>query len=73
MGWSGEIGVRMAPGALPETVLRIVLMESLLLCAARRVAGILLALGMGNLLRSQLYQMNFAGSAASSLYLRPPR
>lgn len=56
----GEIGVRMALGALRGTVLRMVLVESLLLCAAGLVVGIPLALGVGNLLRSQLYQMSFA-------------
>jgi len=56
----GEIGVRMALGALRGTVLRMVLVESLLLCAAGLAAGIPLALAVGNLLRSQLYQMSFA-------------
>jgi predicted permease len=55
-----EIGVRMALGALRRTVLRMFLIESLLLCAAGLVVGIPLALGVGNLLRSQLYQMSFA-------------
>jgi predicted permease len=60
----GEIGVRMALGALPRRVLRMVLMESLLLCAAGLAVGIPLALGVGSLLRSQLYQMSFADPAS---------
>ena len=56
----GEIGVRMALGALRGNVLRMVVGESLLLCAGGLAAGIPLALAVGNLLRSQLYQMSFA-------------
>jgi ABC-type antimicrobial peptide transport system permease subunit len=59
-----EIGIRMALGALRRTVLQMVLLESLLLCAAGLGVGIPLALGVGNLLRSQLYQMSFADPAS---------
>jgi hypothetical protein len=55
-----EIGVRIALGALRGTVLRMVLVESLLLCVGGLAVGIPLALAVGNLLRSQLYQMSFA-------------
>jgi predicted permease len=56
----GEIGVRLALGALRGNVLRMVLGESLLLCAGGLAVGIPLALAVGNLLRSQLYHMSFA-------------
>ncbi|HEX3660805.1 MAG TPA: ABC transporter permease [Acidobacteriaceae bacterium] len=56
----GEIGLRMALGAPRRAVLRMVLAESLLLCAAGLAAGIPLALAVGSLLRSQLYLLSFA-------------
>ena len=56
----GEIGIRMALGAVRGAVLRMVLVESLLLSAAGLAAGIPLALAVGSLLRSQLYQLSFA-------------
>ena len=59
-----EIGVRMALGARRGTVLRMVLGESLLLCAGGLAVGVPLALAVGDLLRSQLYQMSFVDPAS---------
>jgi predicted permease len=50
-----EIGIRMAMGAQRETVLGLVLRESILLVAAGIAIGIAAALGAGRLIASQLF------------------
>jgi predicted lysophospholipase L1 biosynthesis ABC-type transport system permease subunit len=54
----GEIGIRMALGALRSTVLWMILRESLLIAAAGFVIGLPLALAVSHLLRSQLYHVS---------------
>ena len=54
----GEIGVRMAVGALREDVLRMIFGESLRIAAAGLAIGLPLSVGVAHLLRSQLYQLN---------------
>jgi predicted permease len=53
-----EIGVRMALGARPERVLRIVARQGLRFAVIGGIIGSLLALGAGRLLASQLYGVN---------------
>jgi predicted permease len=52
---TGEIGLRMALGAQPGQVLRIMLGECLLLASVGVLAGIALALGAGRLVASMLF------------------
>jgi len=52
---TGEIGLRMALGALPGQVLRIVLRECLLLVGLGLLTGIALAFGAGRLVASMLF------------------
>jgi len=53
-----EIGVRIALGATPQNVARMVLLQGGLLIALGLAAGILLALATGQLLTSFLYQVH---------------
>ena len=53
-----EIGIRMALGAKRSDVIGMVMREVLLLIGAGLVAGISLALGLANLIRSQLFELN---------------
>jgi predicted permease len=52
---TGEIGVRMALGALPGDVARPVVREALILAAIGASAGVPAALGLTQLIKSQLY------------------
>ena len=52
-----EIGVRMALGAQPANVLRMVIRESMLLAVAGIVAGIAGALALGRVLQSLLFEV----------------
>ena len=64
-----EIGIRMALGALRSNVLLMVMREAFFLIGAGLAAGLLLAVALANLIRSQLYGLNardpltFIGSA----------
>jgi predicted permease len=53
-----EIGIRMALGSTPGDVLRLVLKEGLALTAAGLAIGFLLALGIGRVVGSLLYEVN---------------
>jgi predicted permease len=53
-----EIGIRMALGSTPGDVLRLVLKEGLALTAAGLGIGFLLALGIGRVVGSMLYEVN---------------
>jgi predicted permease len=53
-----EIGIRMALGALPIDVIKMVMREVLILIAAGLVAGFSLALLLANLVRSQLFGLD---------------
>ena len=53
-----EIGFRMALGALPGDVIRMVMREVLMLIGAGIAVGIPLALALGGLIRSQLYGLD---------------
>jgi ABC-type antimicrobial peptide transport system permease subunit len=55
----GEIGIRIALGALRGSVLRMILRESLLIAAAGFAIGLPLSLAASHLLRSQLYQLSY--------------
>lgn len=55
---TGEIGVRMALGALPSQVLSMILKEALLLLGIGVLAGLPVALISSTWLRSQLYGLN---------------
>jgi predicted permease len=52
-----EIGIRMAIGATPNNVLRMVLVESVLLSASGLSVGFLLAVGLGRVASQFLYQV----------------
>jgi ABC-type antimicrobial peptide transport system permease subunit len=54
----GEIGVRMAVGALRVDVLRMIFAESLRIAAVGLGIGLPLSVGLAHLLRSQLYELN---------------
>ena len=68
-----EIGIRMALGAARGNVLRLVMREVVILAAAGLSAGIPVALALGKLVESQLFEMNagdpavIAGAAAAVL------
>jgi predicted permease len=53
----GEIGVRMALGALRRDMLQMILGESLRIAVLGYAVGLPLALGVAHLMRSQLYQV----------------
>ncbi len=53
-----EIGVRMAIGALRADVLQMIFRESLRIAAIGFAVGMPLSIGIGRLLRSQLYQLS---------------
>jgi predicted permease len=53
-----EIGIRMAIGAQPADVLKLVLRQGALQTAVALVAGLLLAIGAGQLLASLLYRVS---------------
>jgi predicted permease len=55
----GEIGIRIALGALRSDVLWMILRESLLIAAAGFAAGLPLSLLVSHLLRSQLYHLSY--------------
>ncbi len=55
-----EIGLRMALGALPRDVLRMILLEAGKLTAAGVAAGTVTALALGRLVQSQLFGMKAA-------------
>ena len=55
----GEIGIRIALGALRSDVLSMVLRESLLIATAGFLAGLPLSLLVSHLLRSQLYHLSY--------------
>jgi len=52
---TGEIGIRMAVGARPADILRMVLRESMGLVLAGSAAGLVAALAATRAIRSQLY------------------
>ncbi len=52
---TGEIGVRMALGAVPADVLRLILLGAVRLAAAGIVIGLVAALAAGKLIESQLF------------------
>jgi putative ABC transport system permease protein len=54
---TSEIGIRMALGAQPKSVLRMILREGMFLAAAGIVAGIAGALALGRVLRSLLFEI----------------
>lgn len=60
----GEIGIRMALGALRSDVLGMILRESLLIAAAGFAAGLPLSVMVSHLLRSQLYQLSYLDPAS---------
>ena len=55
-----EIGVRMAMGATPKDVLRLILLEGASPTIAGLVVGLLLAAGTARLLSSMLYEVSAA-------------
>jgi putative ABC transport system permease protein len=72
---TGEIGVRMALGAAPVGILRLVVGQGLRLSAAGMVVGLIAALGLTRLLTSMLVgvaptdPITFAGVAALFLLI----
>ena len=65
-----EIGIRLAVGAQPRDVLRMILAQSLKVILAGVAAGVLCALGLNRLIRGLLYgvspadPLTFAGAIA---------
>jgi predicted permease len=53
-----EIGIRIALGALPSNVIAMIMREVFVVVGAGLVAGLSLALGLANLVRSQLFGLN---------------
>jgi len=53
-----EIGIRMALGALRSDVIAMIMREVFLLICAGLAAGIVLALALADLIRSQIYGLN---------------
>jgi ABC-type antimicrobial peptide transport system permease subunit len=62
-----EIGIRMALGAEPGAVLRLILRESLVMALSGVALGFLLALGIGRALSSMLYQVSPVDPVAFTL------
>jgi putative ABC transport system permease protein len=62
-----EIGVRRALGAEPGTVLRLILREGLLMTLGGAGLGVLLALGLGRVFSSVLYQVSPTDPVALTL------
>jgi putative ABC transport system permease protein len=61
-----EIGLRMALGAGPQQVLRLVLHEGILLALIGLGAGLMGTYSVGRLMKTILYQVNAMDPAASS-------
>ncbi|HXW92746.1 MAG TPA: ABC transporter permease [Terriglobales bacterium] len=64
---TGEIGVRMALGAPRETVLWMIVRESLVIFGVGAACGLPLSLLVSRLLRSQLYQLSYLDSTSFAL------
>jgi predicted permease len=62
-----EIGIRLALGAEPGAVLRMILREGLIMTLSGTVLGFLLALGIGRLCGSMLYQVSPVDPVAFTL------
>jgi ABC-type antimicrobial peptide transport system permease subunit len=62
-----EIGIRLALGARPGEVLRMILREGLIMTLGGATVGFLLALGMGRALSGMLYQVSPTDPGALSL------
>jgi predicted permease len=60
---TGEIGVRMALGALPGDVIRMVLLDAFQMVAAGIVVGLMAAFALGRFVESQLYGIHAANAA----------
>jgi predicted permease len=62
-----EIGIRMALGAEPREVLRMILSEGLVMTLSGTALGFLLALGIGRIFSSMLYQVSPVDPVAFTL------
>jgi ABC-type antimicrobial peptide transport system permease subunit len=62
-----EIGIRMALGAQPGKVVRMILREGLVMTLSGVALGFLLALGIGRALGSMLYQVSPVDPVAFTL------
>lgn len=62
-----EIGIRMALGAEPATVLRMILREGALMLASGAALGLLLAIGTGQIVSGLLYQVGALDPVAFSV------
>jgi ABC-type antimicrobial peptide transport system permease subunit len=60
---TGEIGVRMALGALPFDVIRMVLLDAVQMVAAGIAVGSVAAFALGRFVESQLYGIHAANAA----------